>query len=258
MLKIDDQKNVSESNGGEYIMFLDESGDHSLSKIDLQFPVFTLAGCIFEKEYYQKIAIPKINVLKQDIFRDTDIILHSHEIRKTKGDFRDLLNPHTRKRFIEAMNQLMSDLEFTIISSCIRKDLLVENYFSPDDPYDLSFSFLIERFVKFLQENNGVGEFSFESRDSKSNTNLLKTYNWYKESGNSYCQPYFFNEHINGISFVEKLQNINGHQIADLVAYPIARYCINSNKKNSAFEILKPKFRRSGSRVKGFGYKEFP
>ncbi len=31
-------------------MFLDESGDHSLVKIDEQFPVFCLAGCIFDEE----------------------------------------------------------------------------------------------------------------------------------------------------------------------------------------------------------------
>lgn len=30
------------------VMFLDESGDHSLVKIDPQFPVFCLAGGIFD------------------------------------------------------------------------------------------------------------------------------------------------------------------------------------------------------------------
>ena len=36
------------------IMFLDESGDHSLDKIDKSYPMFVLAGCIFDQEYYEK------------------------------------------------------------------------------------------------------------------------------------------------------------------------------------------------------------
>ena len=34
------------------IMFLDESGDHNLEKIDQQYPVFVLAGAIFDNSYY--------------------------------------------------------------------------------------------------------------------------------------------------------------------------------------------------------------
>lgn len=33
------------------IMFLDESGDHSLSKIDPQYPMFVLGGIIVEQDY---------------------------------------------------------------------------------------------------------------------------------------------------------------------------------------------------------------
>ena len=42
------------------IMFLDESGDHSLDKIDNSYPMFVLAGCIFDLDYYSKVAEPKI------------------------------------------------------------------------------------------------------------------------------------------------------------------------------------------------------
>lgn len=33
------------------VMFLDESGDHNLSVIDQQYPLFILGGVIVEKEY---------------------------------------------------------------------------------------------------------------------------------------------------------------------------------------------------------------
>ena len=33
------------------ILFLDESGDHNLSKIDVQYPLFVLGGVITDQEY---------------------------------------------------------------------------------------------------------------------------------------------------------------------------------------------------------------
>jgi hypothetical protein len=36
----------------DYIVFVDESGDHGLHNIDPQFPVFTLAFCIVSKADY--------------------------------------------------------------------------------------------------------------------------------------------------------------------------------------------------------------
>ncbi|MFH1895962.1 MAG: DUF3800 domain-containing protein [bacterium] len=55
------------------IMFLDESGDHSLDKIDKSYPMFVLAGCIFDLDYYSKSAEPKVNALKIKYFGKTDI-----------------------------------------------------------------------------------------------------------------------------------------------------------------------------------------
>jgi hypothetical protein len=34
------------------VLFLDESGDHSLDKIDPQYSVFVLGGCIVDLEYH--------------------------------------------------------------------------------------------------------------------------------------------------------------------------------------------------------------
>lgn len=242
----------------EFVMFLDESGDHSLTKIDPQFPVFTLAGCIFEVDYYEKKAIPKINKLKQDHFGTTEIILHSYEIRKAKNEFNVLLNKEKRDEFIADMNALMSELEFTIIASCIRKDQHTEQYADPTDPYDLAFSFVIERYVKFLAERGAVGFFSAESRDPKANRDILEVYDWYRTTGNRYCSQDYFNAHISKIEFVKKSENINGHQIADLVAYPTGRFCSDRKGNNPSFEILKPKFRKRGTKARGYGYKVFP
>jgi hypothetical protein len=55
---------------------------------------------------------------------------------------------------------------------------------------------------------------------------------------------------------VNKKQNINGLQLADLIAYPIARYCMDKDRANPAFDIIKSKIYARGS--KRYSLKIFP
>jgi len=43
---------------GHYVVFEDESGDHSLTSINAEYPVFVLAFCVFEKERYADRVLP--------------------------------------------------------------------------------------------------------------------------------------------------------------------------------------------------------
>lgn len=45
-------KQETESDFGKYIVYVDESGDHSLQSIDENCPIFLLAFCVFHKRYY--------------------------------------------------------------------------------------------------------------------------------------------------------------------------------------------------------------
>jgi hypothetical protein len=42
----------------DYIIYVDESGDHSLQVIDEQYPLFVLSFCIFRKVEYANIVGP--------------------------------------------------------------------------------------------------------------------------------------------------------------------------------------------------------
>jgi hypothetical protein len=35
-----------------YIVYVDESGDHSLESINPRYPLFVLAFCVFQKDHY--------------------------------------------------------------------------------------------------------------------------------------------------------------------------------------------------------------
>ena len=43
------EQGMGEHNFGDYIVFVDESGDQSLKSVNANYPVFVLSFCIFEK-----------------------------------------------------------------------------------------------------------------------------------------------------------------------------------------------------------------
>lgn len=84
----------------EYIIFADESGDHGLTSINPENPIFVLAFCIFKKADY--ISIVKSAVAKFKLYfwgRDL-VVLHNHEIRKSRGEFVFLFNEEKRRLFM--------------------------------------------------------------------------------------------------------------------------------------------------------------
>ena len=48
----------------DYIVYVDESGDHSLEYINPEYPVFVLAFCIFKKHLYINKITPAIEEFK--------------------------------------------------------------------------------------------------------------------------------------------------------------------------------------------------
>jgi len=76
----------------DYIVFVDESGDHGLKSIDDGYPLFVLAFCILRKEDYIRQLTPAFQSVKLKHFGHDNIILHERDIRKDTGYFSSLKN----------------------------------------------------------------------------------------------------------------------------------------------------------------------
>lgn len=48
------------------VFFLDESGDHSLEKFDVDYPVFVLGGIVVDRRHYRSELEPRVRMLKAD------------------------------------------------------------------------------------------------------------------------------------------------------------------------------------------------
>lgn len=243
------------------VMFLDETGDHSLESkhIDRSYPMFALAGCIFDFDMYLSTVESDLNVLKQDHFGRTDIIIRSYDIRKQKGDFAGLVDYEKRMAFYEAINQFISAHEFTVIAAAINKLDLVDQYHDPANPYSLCLRFILERAVMYLGRSEEVMIIRAESRENHNDRELAKVYEQFRQHGNgTFIDGPEVMRKLVDLSFNQKTQNVAGHQIADLVAYPIGRWVLDREKENKAFEIVEPKLHRKGSNYLNYGLKIFP
>src|SRR5262249_32076235 len=90
----------------DFIIYVDESGDHSLEYIDSQYPIFVLSFCIFRKtEYIAKVA-PAIRQLKFSTFGHDTIILHESDIRRKKGNFSQL-SKEPREAFLNKLTDII-------------------------------------------------------------------------------------------------------------------------------------------------------
>lgn len=243
------------------VMFLDESGDHGLevSKIDKSYPIFVLSGCIFDFDYYLKKVEPAVNDLKLKYFNSTDVILRSYDIRKQKGSFVSLVDAKKRNSFYEDLDSLMGQLDYTIISATINKLELINQYAEPANPYLLCFKFILERAVMYLGKSSDYMILRGESRETHNDKQLAEVYERFRQLGNgTFIPAEEVKRKIVDISFNQKTQNIAGHQIADLVAYPIGRWVLDKNKENKPFQVIEKKLHQKDGNYLNCGLKIFP
>ena len=225
----------------QYVMFMDEAGDHNLRNIDSSYPAFCLAGCIFESVYYHAIARPRVDALKMRFWGRTDVILHSRYIRKQQGPFVFLGDREKREEFYTAINDLVSELEFTILAVVILKAAhLNEHGSAARHPYHLALESILERYAAFMRTHDDInsGYVLAESR-GKQPDQLLKTEYRRLRDLESDRRPDLSN--ITGLWMEKKSANLVGLQIADLVAYPIAAKVLHPDAEQKAFDVLREK-----------------
>jgi hypothetical protein len=240
-----------------YIVYADESGDHGLENINPENPVFVLAFCIFEKTEYVSRYCPSVQALKFEFWGHDSIVLHSRDIRKSHGDFNILLNAPVRERFLPRLSKLIEDANFILVASAVHKERHRERYRAPKNPYDIALQFALERLQMFLREKGeiaGQTHIIVERRGTIEDNSLELQFRRIAD-GRSFVGRMDNLE----IRFVDKKHNSCGLQLADLVAYPIARHVLAPAQPNRAFDVVCPKFRRSpNGQIAGWGLKIFP
>ncbi len=245
----------------DYIVYVDESGDHSLTSINPEYPVFVLAFCIFHKKHYVEAVVPALTRFKFKHFGHDMQILHEHDIRKEKNGF-NFANRQARHDFMGELGAIIAEHNFIIISVAIDKTNLAKQYQAPDNPYHIALKFCLERLYYFLkekQQQNVTTHVVVENRGKKEDSELELEFRRMRDGNNAHQLVLPFE-----IVFADKKTNSIGLQLADLVARPIGLRVIRPTQENKAFEVLEKKLyskhgrEGAGSGYRGYGLKCFP
>lgn len=248
------------------IMYIDETGDHSLSKIQKSYPIFVLCGVICEDVYHDDILTPRLNELKRRHFGDESIILHSKEMTHPKGashiGYGKFMDAEFRRKFYADFERMILGLDIAIVACVILKNKHFAKYgLEAKDPYLLSFDNLLNRLVFELNDAQ-KGRLVAESRDGVLDNQLEISYLSARIEGTNKVQPAEMKQKLeSSIAFCKKVENVAGLQIADMVATPIARHFLEKPERPGnqlRYEVVFEKVRNINGRWENIGITKIP
>ena len=241
------------------VLFLDESGDHNLSRIDPQYPIFVLGGVIMDLDYAEGPLTEALNEFKQEFFGTSEIILHTSDIARNRNGFASLQEEDFRSRFYRRLNELMRSLPYQVIACAIRKYSHLERYGEAAiNPYSLSLNVLVERFCFEVGNVLDGGIIVVEKRDQSLDRSLEAAWHDLRNRGTRYLRGSAINKRIKALNLRAKSENIAGLQLADLVVSPIGRHVLGKPDKED-WNVVYEKFLRNHQGVaEGYGLVTLP
>lgn len=157
-----------------FVVYVDESGDHGMQTVDPNYPLFVLAFCVFYKKHYSEKVVPALEKSKFNHFGHDIVILHEREIRKETGPFK-FANQAEKLRFIDRLSVIIDRSNFILISCVIDKHRLGAREVERGNPYHVALGFCLETLYEFLCEKNQDAKKThvvFECRGKKEDKDL--------------------------------------------------------------------------------------
>ena len=217
----------------KYLLFVDESGDHNLSKVDKTYPIFSLGGLCISETAYEKLNVV-VNDFKIKYYGSTDVVLHSSELKRPKDSRSDprnlfLLDPVQRAVFYKEIdNVIIQEQKYSIVACFIHKQLHVDYYSQPADPYYFSFENIINRTLWNIGDSSV--KIIAEKRGKELDTSLYAEYERLKTTGTKFHSSQKVTTKTS-LTCASKAENLNGLQIIDLMLSALSRHYLGKTAK---------------------------
>jgi hypothetical protein len=237
-------------------MFLDESGDHKLTRINWNYPIFVLGGVIVDRAYVRDVIEPAMRRFKQRHFGRDDAILHTVDMTNGIGDYAFLADPIARSSFYADLNAMLAEWDYKVVSSVVKKPELVAQYgANAEDPYMYSLHVLIEQFCDELGEEMDAGFVCAEKRGSSLDYDLMQAWERIRTRGTTNVSADQIDCRIVGLDLRDKRANLAGMQLAGLAVTPIGRHVLGTTPKPNRVQwtTIENKLRRVGTSYGGHG-----
>lgn len=227
-------------------LFLDESGDWNPATIDPQYPVFVLGGVIADAAHAAGPMTDAVNDFKSELFGRTDIVLHTADIARKRNGFELLHDPIWRARFYRRLNELMREMQYSVLACAIRKYPYPAPYrASHPDLYLSCFPILVQQFCYEIGNASG-GVIYAERRNPTNDRELQRLWEQLRETGTGTLKPTTIRRRISDLRLRSKADSPAGLELADLVVSPIGRHVLGKPDKED-WLVVSAKLRQSRS-----------
>ncbi|PJC80529.1 hypothetical protein CO009_01730 [Candidatus Shapirobacteria bacterium CG_4_8_14_3_um_filter_35_11] len=248
-----------------YLLYIDESGDTiPLSQGGKKYLVLT--GCVIHEKDIHQIE-SSLRQIKSKYYQNPEIEFKSNFLRYANPDLNasSILKLNSREKYNELeadMTKYLNKIPTTVYSIVIDKKSYWEQYPS-QNPYDIAYVFLLERFQKYLEEKDGLGICIIDPREGQVEKTFIgldldKIHNKMRWEDGSVWKKC--------LNIVERLlfstsDKTVGIQIADLYCYPIYHVFEYDKTKEEYWrfnEISYQKLYKKNGKIDGVGLKYFP
>ena len=245
----------------DYIVFVDESGDHGMASIDPAYPLFVLSCCLVSKRDYMQSIVPAVQRLKFDTFGHDSVVLHERDIRRDLGPFALLRDRERKQAFIEALTDVLAAAPMTVFAAVIDKRRLLDRKRN-ENPYEVSLRFCLEGIHHRLSRLGQVQQAHrpllthvlCEARGRNEDAELELAFRRICDGDNRDASKMPFEPVI-----CDKKSNSTGLQLADLIARPIGMHMLEPEQANRAWQVIREKLDKDhDGHALGHGLKCFP
>lgn len=240
-------------------LYLDESGSPSMTTRGLRNQRWlTLAGFYMAAEAWKEmdaaVADLKRTWLTGYCAEPEDVELHSSDFG-SESPWREMYTGGVWDGFLTAVGEMVEALPITTLSATIDKEEHFKRYATPEDPYELAYEFLIERFDRALSPGGSCGAVVLDPRaegKGAEDERMRVVHRGLRKATATIVEDVFFAP--SSISA--------GVQVADVCAWAVRKHhqaAAGKGRDTPIYAGVEARYRRSpAGKVRGWGEKLFP
>lgn len=269
----------------KYRLYVDEVGHASLKTGTTDAERYlSLIGVACHLDYVKDTIQPQMERLKRFFVREQQVewndpdertslkpvIFHRKEMVSCLYPFEALKELEVRRVFDSELLNCLKEWDYTVFSIVIDKDKLQEKYFYQAHPYHFAMETLLERYVRWLEQKQSLGDVMAEARGGKEDQLLKSHFQHLYQSGTKFVESGRMASRLSSRELKIKLktENVTGLQLAEFLVRP-CYYAALARKRKEALPanfggqietiVEESKYDRDADGVvEGYGRKWFP
>lgn len=200
-------------------LFIDESGDANPKVLNSS--VYILAGCMADDYGRDRLKIDA-DQIKFKFWSRTDIVLHSREIGRKEGDFKNFKDSKTYTEFKKDIFNFLIKSPYQMFFVLVDKKKALSSNWNDRKVYEETARIIVKNFIlSLIAQGNVKGRLVVESATSLKDFYFHKAASGFLSHGIPELNISFeqVQEVLTEISFVTKKNHDIEEQISDLLAY---------------------------------------